>query len=167
VGLRGGRAPPSASQLYHSDWADTRQIKLFVFCSDVTQEMGPLTVVAAQDSARIMHCIGYSWNKERYRVLDSEIDALVGPEEQYALTGREGSVALVDTSRCFHFGSRIASKAGKRCVAVFHYLRRSAFVFPDSSNTFGRLSHLADPGMPAYQRLLLDPAATADRIGHG
>jgi hypothetical protein len=52
-------------------------------------------------------------------------------------------------------------------AAVFHYLRRSAFVFPDSTNTFGRFGHLVKPGMPAYQRLLLDPAAAADPIGRG
>jgi|GEM_PF-1634195 len=162
-------APPSASQLYHSDWADTRQVKLFVFCSDVTPELGPLTVIAAKDSARIMDCIDYSWKKARYRVSDSEIDALVGPDEQHALTGRAGTVALVDTCRCFHFGSRVTARQGKRCLAVYQYLRPSAFAFPDSSNGFGRLSHLVEPGMPAYERLLLDPvaAATPDRPGSG
>lgn len=44
---------PKSSQLHHCDGDDLTQVKIFIYCSDVDMASGPLTVLGAEDSARV------------------------------------------------------------------------------------------------------------------
>jgi hypothetical protein len=57
--------------------------------------------------------------------------AAVRPEEIHPLVGPRGTVALVDTSRCFHMGSRLIEDSALRVLALFQYVGPVAF---DSSS---------------------------------
>jgi hypothetical protein len=62
---------------------------------------------------------------------DERIEALVGWDSVVKLTGPAGTVGLVDTTRCLHFGGR-PRKPGKpvRDQLVFQYLLPTSLLFP-------------------------------------
>jgi hypothetical protein len=119
---------PQSSQLYHCDADDTRQVKIFVLCSDVGSANGPLTILDADRSARVRRATGYTYHN---RLTDAQVDAVVGgPAKPAEVVGGPGTVCLVDTSRCFHYGSRVEPGAAPRLVTMIQYLSPSAFVLP-------------------------------------
>ena len=99
--------PPSGSQLFHSDWEDVTQLKLFVNCSDVSVDNGPLTALRATASARAKQALHYRYGGSGFRRRDDEVFALAGPAEARAFEGPAGSAVFVDTSACLHYGSRV------------------------------------------------------------
>jgi hypothetical protein len=118
---------PSGSQLFHSDYEDVRQVKIFLNCSDVRSENGPLHVIPAQQSRRVKDAIGYKYGGAGFRVPDSVVAGLLPSEEIIELTGPPGAVTFIDTSSCFHYGSRIQPGAEGRLVVQFQYLTPAAF----------------------------------------
>lgn len=114
------------SQMFHIDHEDDRQVKGFLFIDDVTPESGPLTIVKAHATERVCKELGHVKPGRRFK--DEEILPKLKAGEFVQLTGPAGTLALVDTSRCFHYGSRTAGK--DRLVAVFQYLSPVANIFP-------------------------------------
>lgn len=119
--------PPSGSQLFHSDWEDVSQLKLFVHCSDVTSRNGPLTALRASASARVKQALHYRYGGSGFRRGDDEVLALVEPDELRAFEGPAGTAVFVDTSACLHYGSRASEGAPDRLVVQLQFLRPSAF----------------------------------------
>ena len=117
-----------SSQLYHLDGQDVKTIQLFLFIEDVDTENGPLVVVDAERSVQIAKSIGYRKTKILKRVDDELIRAKAEPSEVIQATGSAGECYIVDTDRCFHFGSRKASRP--RYLVVFQYYTPFAFVLP-------------------------------------
>jgi hypothetical protein len=124
---------PNGSQLFHSDWEDVTQLKLFVHCSDVSSDNGPLTAVRATASDRAKQAMHYCYGGSGFRRGDEEVLALVEPDEVRAFEGPSGTAVFVDTSRCLHFGSRVSAGASDRLVVQLQFLRPSAFAL-----VFGR-----------------------------
>lgn len=153
-----GQDTPKSSQLWHLDPADTTQIKLWVHCSDVGPESGPLTIVDAATSDRFAERIGYRYDSARYRVDDEEMRAGVGEDAIVPLTGETGTVGLVDTSRCFHFGSRVSAGATPRRMVMFQYLTPYAFEFVSDHREEAPLRGLATDGSSELDRLVLGAA---------
>ena len=119
--------PFSGSQLFHSDWEDVRQVKVFVNCSNVAEENGPLTAVAAHASRRVKEKVDYRYGGPHFRLQDDEVLPLVADDEVQAFTGPPGSVVFIDTSSCLHLGSRVHDGAEERLVVQFQYLTPPAF----------------------------------------
>jgi hypothetical protein len=119
--------PSSGSQLFHSDWEDVRQVKVFVLCSPVAEENGPLTAVAADASRRVKREVGYRYGGPDFRLPDERVLPLVSDEEMTAFIGAPGAVTFIDTSSCLHFGSRVHQGAQERLVVQFQYLTPAAF----------------------------------------
>jgi len=119
--------PSSGSQLFHSDWEDVRQVKVFVNCSNVAEENGPLTAVTAEASRRVKEAVGYRYGGPHFRLRDDEVLPLLREGESQAFTGPVGAVVFIDTSSCLHLGSRVRDGAGERLVAQFQYLTPPAF----------------------------------------
>lgn len=115
------------SQLFHLDHDDTTQMKIFVFCSDVRAEHGPLTVVPRYKSRVVAERIGYTWAEGRGKVTDEEVRAHLAEGDERPLTGPRGTVAFADTSGCFHYGSRVQKE--DRHVFMFQYMTLSNFLF--------------------------------------
>ncbi len=148
--------PASRSQLWHLDNADVRQVKLFVYCSDVDSDCGPLTILDASASERLSNEIGYSLAEGR--VTDETVEQVVGRESAIELTGKTGTAYLVDTSRCFHFGSRVAVPGRSRLVAMFQYLTPYAFTYSADHREQAPFRELAADDAPPIRRLLLGAA---------
>ena len=147
-----------SSQLWHLDPADTTQIKVWVHCSDVGPESGPLTIVDATTSDQFADRIGYRYDSGRYRVGDDEIRDLVGEDRIVPLEGPRGTVAFVDTSMCFHFGSRVSAGAPPRRMVMFQYLTPYAFEFISDHREEAPFRSLATAGSSELERLVLGAA---------
>lgn len=108
-----------ASQLYHRDWEDDRAVKIFVLLRDVEQKHGPLTFIDAVGSQVVTNKLGYI-NDRSHRKSDEEIyNAYKG--EPLVLVGKAGTMAMVDTCRCFHYGGRTLE--GARLMACIQFLK--------------------------------------------
>jgi hypothetical protein len=153
-----GPKTPKSSQLWHLDPADTMQIKVWLHCSDVGPESGPLTIVNATTSDKLADRVGYRFDEEHYRVGDDDLRAVVGEDGIVPLAGPKGTVGFVDTSMCFHFGSRVSAGAPPRRMVLFQYLTPYAFEFDSDHREEAPLRGLATAGSSELERLVLGAA---------
>lgn len=98
----------TASQLFHFDREDRRQIKCFIPIEAITEDCGPLTLIPAAESLKF-----FQWHVKnggdatfKQRFSDERVHACYGAEHEVQMTGAPGLVAMVDTSSCLHYGSR-------------------------------------------------------------
>jgi hypothetical protein len=119
-----------SSQMWHLDGDDTTQVKVWVHLSDIGPDSGPTTIIDAASSAVVAERVGYDYN-EHYRVPDEHITEIVSRDQMVSFTGPVGTVDFVDTSRCFHFGSRVQSGAAPRRLFTAQYVTPYAFDVDD------------------------------------
>ena len=148
-----GDQPPTSSQRWHLDSGDTTQIKVWIHCSDVAPESGPVTVMDASTSEELADRIDYDFGKG-HRVPDEQIFEL-GGSAVTPLEGPTGTVHFVDTSRCFHFGSRVAAGGTPRRVFVAQYLTPYAFRFKANHLERAPYRHLTGDCSSELERLVL------------
>ena len=98
--------PFRESQLYHLDIHDTPLVYVLVLVEDAADESGPWTFLPASVSARAKAVLGYQQPGTEYRVTDEQMYSVIDPKEVISFTGRKGSVLFIDSSACFHYGSR-------------------------------------------------------------
>lgn len=115
---------PDHFQRFHVDNDDTRQVKLYFNARAITGAEGPLNFLPADTSARVLHalaregrCVGRATTFS-----DEEVFRHCDPSEIVRVEGPRGAGALVDLSRCLHFGSRVAP-GHERAVFGVTYLR--------------------------------------------
>ncbi|MBR9921789.1 MAG: hypothetical protein GYB31_13195 [Bacteroidetes bacterium] len=142
----------SNSQLHHCDFESMRQLKLFIYVTEVTDKTGPLVVMKASDSERVRNQIHYRYGQ---KVKDEIIDPLVAPDQLFKAVGSPGAMVFGDTSRCFHYGSRVAGESESRTVIMVQFLRPQAFSLPLKMIGNSPYAWLSKPDLPAYQRQLL------------
>jgi hypothetical protein len=147
------RERPKSSQRWHLDSADTTQVKVWIHLSDVGPKSGPLTVVDASTSERVAEEISYDF-REGHRVPDERFEELAGPAI-VALGGPAGTVHFVDTSRCFHFGSRVDADGTPRRIFMAQFLTPYAFRFKSDHVAKAPYKELAGDGAGELERLLL------------
>jgi hypothetical protein len=93
----------SYSQLWHKDFDDTVTLKVFVYLTDVaTQADGPFTFVPGPGSDRV------GWSL-RSHLADEVFAARAGGAAPLAMTGGRLATFAIETSRCWHMGSRLAA----------------------------------------------------------
>lgn len=109
---------PIGTQCWHRDAHDIRHVKLFYFVTDITERDGPLTLHPAKESTAIFKATRNYWRRAPYR--DDFPVWFAASQRPIQLTGPAGTVALVDTSRCLHFGSRCLL-GHHRAMFVIHY----------------------------------------------
>ena len=119
---------PKSSQLWHMDPEDTTQIKLWVHLSDIGPLSGPLTGLNAADSSVVAEAVHYNYD-DGYRVPDDRVSGVVGPDRHVAFEGPAGSADFIDTSRCFHFGSRVSPGGTPRRALMIQFQTPYAFKF--------------------------------------
>jgi hypothetical protein len=98
--------PFRESQLYHLDIHDTPMVYVLVLLEDATEESGPWTFLPASVSARAKAALRYQQPGTRYRVTDEEMYSVIDAKEAISFIGKKGSVLFIDSSTCFHYGSR-------------------------------------------------------------
>jgi hypothetical protein len=141
---------PTSSQLYHCDGDDVTQVKIFVYCSDVDPPSGPLTILDATTTHEVQRITKYQF---RQRLTDQQVTDAVPTAAARPVLGPAGTAVFVDTSRCFHFGSRVARDAPPRLVTMIQYQTPYSFMLPGSQGLPFR--RLLAPGVGDLQRLVL------------
>ena len=132
-----------SSQIYHLDPEGTRQAKLFMNLRDVGAEEGPFTFIPASETTRIVNAIKKRRLEDTQmaagRYSDDELDAVGGLAKAISVDGPKGSAALVDTSRCLHFGSRVQPGTYRLCLYIQYCTSR------EHGNMFDVSRHANDP----------------------
>ncbi|ELR98547.1 hypothetical protein [Gloeocapsa sp. PCC 73106] len=137
-----------SSQYFHLDPEGVKQVKIFIYLDEVTEDSGPFTLIPAIASKKIYPLY------QGGRLSDEFISEIVPKSEFTPITGPAGTIILVDTSSCFHFGSRPGKK--DRPALLLQYVSPFAMIFPH----FGwgrktRLAHLVQADTPILERYLL------------
>lgn len=141
-----------SSQLFHLDGDDTRQIKVFILSTPVDESSGPLMILDAEDSDTLRRKLGYQF---RSRVDDEQAEKVLGNLDLTPVVGDPGTACLVDTSRCFHYGSRVESDAAPRLVTIVQYLTPYSFMLPRDYREGAPYRHLAAPDASPLEQLAL------------
>jgi len=143
---------PRSSQLWHLDAEGTTQVKVWVHLSDITAESGPLTVYGAAASQALADEIGYRFDQNRLR--DEEVDLQLDPSALTPLAGPTGTVAFTDTSRCFHFGSRVEANQPPRRIFLAQYVTPYSFKWSGQHPEQAPLRERASSSSSELERLL-------------
>jgi hypothetical protein len=105
----------ASSQFFHLDPEDVIMTKIFVYVEDVDRDTGPTTALPADRSTVVRRAIDY----RNQRVPDAVIAEHGGADNLVEAVGPAGTLAFLDTCRCFHMGSRKADTP--RYVIMIQY----------------------------------------------
>lgn len=125
--------PWSESQLYHLDLHDTPLVYVIVLIEDVSIECGPWTFLPASVSEKAARALGYQKRGQAYRVTDEEMYGVIDRSEAIEFSYPKGTVLFIDSSRCFHYGSRLSYRPRFQMMYAYTSVCRSDF-----SQTFMR-----------------------------
>ena len=144
--------PFRESQLYHLDYHHSPTLYVVLVLRDIGPEDGALHFLGAAASARVAEEVGYGKRGVPYRLEDDTVNAIVDPDEVHVFAEPAGTVLWIDSSACFHFGSR--RPANDR------YQLQYGFVSPvrnDFLSVYRRQRvYETSPEDPALRRLVLD-----------
>jgi len=117
-------ANPGYFQRFHVDNDDTRQLKLYFNARAITREDGPLCFLPADVSARVLRALAHEGRRvgRATTFSDEEVFRHCDRSDVVRVEGARGAGALIDLSRCLHFGSRVAP-GRERAVFGVTYLR--------------------------------------------
>jgi hypothetical protein len=111
-----------------------------------------LTLLDAATTRDVQRRTGYWY---RHRLTDEQVQAAVGTPREHVILGPTGTTVFVDTSRCFHFGSRVAAGAPPRLAAMIQYQTPYSFMLPAAAETAAPFRRLANASLSPVQRLVL------------
>ena len=101
---------PRDSQLYHIDYYSLPNVYILVLLRDTTPEHGPWTFFPRGISQTTRRALNY-WSRQRgYRVSDEDIYSVVDRKEAIQFCYPRGTVVFIESSGCFHYGSRNSIK---------------------------------------------------------
>jgi hypothetical protein len=147
------RKAENSAQAFHLDGQDVRSLQVFVYLDDVSEDNGPVTLVDADASERLANTLSYRKTPSTKRVDDETVRRIVGGANLHVMTGKAGSVCIFDGDRCFHFGSRKATKP--RRILQYEYVSPFAFVLPRRWWEGLRYTHLGRSDAPEWERSVL------------
>lgn len=145
-------APPRDSQNWHRDYHTEPTFYVITLMRDVTEECGPLHWVSASVSERVTKAFRYRSRQCSYRITDEQFYSVVDPDEVLKLVGPPGTTLFIDSSACFHMGSRNP--------VVPRYQTQYAYSSPVKSDLSKilriQLSYPAQPGDSTLRRMVCD-----------
>jgi hypothetical protein len=101
---------PHDSQLYHIDYYSLPNVYILVLLRDTTLEHGPWTFLPRSVSQKARVTLNY-WSRQRgYRVSDKDLYSVVDRDEVIEFCYPRGTVLFIESSGCFHYGSRNSVK---------------------------------------------------------
>jgi hypothetical protein len=101
---------PHDSQLYHIDYYSLPNVYVLVLLRDTEHEHGPWTFIPRSRSMEAKERLNYWAQGRPYRLSDEEIYSVVDPSEVIEFAYPRGTVLFIESSGCFHFGSRNSFK---------------------------------------------------------
>lgn len=150
-------------EAFHLDNDDTRHVKVYVHADDVGPDDGPLTFLPADTSARVVRELRRRRGDSPYGPWPDDVVLQHCDRREFVtLCGPRGAGALVDLSRCLHFGSRVAP-GHRRLELVLSYLR---FHRPNANVSNQLHGASADEHGPYWRSLVLKNPHPAPRDAH-
>lgn len=111
------------SQLWHRDYHDTKTLRMWLYLSDVsTPEHGPFTYLPAGYSRQVKNTFFPR------RISDEAMDQSGIAKHAQPVYGNRNTPFYIDTTRCYHLGSRVA--LGERRIAYLATFNTHASVYP-------------------------------------
>ena len=107
------------SQFFHLDLHDRPVIYVLVLLTETTIESGPWHFLPSSTSNRARRLLGHGKRSRPYRVSDESIYSVAAPDETIVFTGKPGDVLFIESSSCFHYGSRQAVKPRFQMMFAF------------------------------------------------
>jgi hypothetical protein len=101
---------PHDSQLYHIDYYSLPNVYVLVLLRDTTPDHGPWTFLPKSDSAKAARKLNYWTRQHGYRLSDEQVYAEIDRKNAIEFCGRRGDVLYIESSGCFHYGSRNSVK---------------------------------------------------------
>ncbi|MSO41975.1 MAG: hypothetical protein EXQ70_08835 [Solirubrobacterales bacterium] len=98
--------PWRESQLYNLDYHSSPTLYVVVALRDIGPDDGPLHFLGRAASRRVAEALDYGARGVPYRLSDEQVHALVDESEVNRFSEPAGTVLLIESSACFHFGSR-------------------------------------------------------------
>lgn len=155
-----------ASQLFHCDYHDTPMVYVIVCLRDVTRESGPFSFLPISASDRARAALGYHRRGVPYRMSDDEVLSAVDRKELVEFAYPQGTVLFLDSSRCFHYGSRDCRNPRYLMMYAYVSVRRTDFTdllrkesdrpLEDPATRDRRMRYPTRPGDSLLRRMILD-----------
>ena len=122
------------SQELHMDGDSNKQLKFFLYINDVDAEAGPLTILPKKASKKVYQIMRKKKkiSKKTNRVNDKSLSDINLNHLLKPLYGKSGTINIVDTSNCYHFGSRPGSK--ERFLVLYQFLDSFSYYLPSISS---------------------------------
>jgi len=98
------------SQLYHIDYYSLPNFYVIVLLRDTTSENGPFVFLPRSVSQKTAKELAYWSRRKSYRLSDQEIYSKVDPKDAIEFSYPRGTVLYIESSGCFHYGSRNSVK---------------------------------------------------------
>lgn len=109
----------SSSQLYHLDQSDKPLFKIIFLISDTYEKNGPFTFIKKKSSQQIQNKVKSGILKSDL-VKDHVIEKYLDEKDEVKVIGKKGTCIYVDSSQCFHRGSR--NNIEERRIIIMSYL---------------------------------------------
>ena len=133
---------PHDSQIYHIDYYSLPNVYVLVLLRDTTIENGPWTFLPKSVSKKTSDALGY-WSRRRpYRLSDDEIYSVADKKDVISFAYPRGTVLFIESSGCFHYGSRRCVKPrfqlmygySGACRTDFSEVIMNSIVYPKSDS---------------------------------
>jgi hypothetical protein len=115
------------SQLYHIDYYSLPNVYVLVLLRDTTYDMGPWSFLPRSVTDRIRRPLKYWKRGTSYRLDDSEVYAVADKDDMIELSYPRGTVLFIESSGCFHFGSRNSVKPRFQLMLGYSTVVRTDF----------------------------------------
>ena len=145
-------APPRDSQNWHRDYHTEPTFYVITLIHKVTKDCGPLHYVSASVSERVTKALRYRTRHCSYRLTDDQFLSLVDPSEIKVLIGPPGTTLFIDSSACFHMGSR--NPVSPRYQMQYAYASPVKSDFSKVVRT--KVAYPSPPGDSTLRRMLCD-----------
>ena len=108
----------NSSQEYHLDHEDYKQVKGFLYLEDIDETNGAMNLFSKKNSREVIKKVDYNTSPMKKRLKDNIFEKY--ENEKIVCDGKKGTLYLVDTSKCFHYGARKSLKS--RLLLTFQFI---------------------------------------------
>lgn len=141
----------SGSQLFHLDYDDDKIVKFFFNIFDVTSKSGPLQIIDSINSKIIKNKFKIDLGKHDDVTVMSNLDK----RDIITLIGASGDLTLVDTSSCFHRGSKEVQT--DRLILYCNFVSRNSYRFLSIFKKFYKDDDIVKLHSPLFKFAKLAP----------
>lgn len=117
----GSHKDHKSSQRFHLDRNDLKQVRFLINITDVGPNDGAFSFLPADVTAEVLSYTGGGYPGP---LADEQVFGICDQSKLVAYEAPKGSMAVVDTARCLHFGSR--STGGQRLLLTFCFTTHHA-----------------------------------------